>query len=110
MKPNSPSDYRISRWRFTKRARYIFVPVFILAIVNFAAFIIINIYIGGDAINGHVTDGHYFLGSHGRYTEVNRAVWTYSYYHTISMWITHLSVFVLLAIFLNTGDMRIEKR
>lgn len=81
-----------------------------MAIVNFAAFIIINIYIGGDAINGHVTDGHYFLGSHGRYTEVNRAVWTYSYYHTISMWITHLSVFVLLAIFLNTGDMRIEKR
>jgi hypothetical protein len=92
------------------KKQFIFIPAVVIAIVNFAACFIINISIGGDAINGHVTDGHYFLGSHGRYIEVSRAVWTYSYYHTVSMWITHLSVFILAAIFLNTGDMKIEKR
>jgi hypothetical protein len=108
--PRAFSDCRTSHWLFSRRAKFIFIPAVVLAAVNFAAFIIINICIGGDAINGHVKDGHYFLGSHGRYTEVSRAVWTYSYYHTISMWITHSSVFILGAIFLNTGDMRIEKR
>ncbi len=108
--PRALSEYRNTRWHFSRRAKFIFIPAVAIAIVNFAAFIIINICIGGDAINGHVTDGHYYLGSHGRYTEVSRAVWTYSYYHTVSMWITHLSVFILAAIFLNTGDMKIEKR
>jgi hypothetical protein len=108
--PRALSDYRTSRWYFSRRAKFILIPVVVLAAVNFATFIIINMYIGGDAINGHVTDGHYFLGSHGGHTEVSKAVWTYSYYHTISVLITHLSVFILAAIFMTTGDMRIEKK
>ena len=93
----------------SRKAKFIFIPVFILAFVNFAVFITIDIYLGGDALNGYAKDGHYFLCSHGRYTEVSGAVWTYSYYHAISMWITHLSVFVLAALFLYTGDMALEK-
>jgi hypothetical protein len=107
--PRALSDYRTLRWHLSRRAKFIFIPVFVLAVINFATFISINIYIGGDALNGHMIDGHYFLGSHGRYTEVSRAIWTYSYYHAVSMWITHVSVFILLAIFLNTGDMAIKK-
>ena len=68
-----------------------------------------SIYLGGDAINGYIRDGHYFLGSHGSYTEVSSSVWTYSYYHSISTSVTHLLVFALAALFLNTGDMVIEK-
>jgi hypothetical protein len=107
--PRALSDYRTSRWQFSRRAKFIFIPVFVLAFVNFASFWFIAVYIGGDAINGYAKDGHYFLASHGRFTEVSSAVWTYSYYHTISTWVTHASVFILLAIFLNTGDMAIKK-
>jgi hypothetical protein len=31
--------------------------------------------LGGDALNGFVRDGHYFVGSHGSYTEVGAAEW-----------------------------------
>ena len=94
----------------SRRAKLIFIPVFILALVNFFAFFFIDLYLGGDALNGYARDGHYFLCSHGRYTEVSDAVWTYSRWHAISVIVTHASVFVLAAIFLNTGDMALEKK
>jgi hypothetical protein len=50
------------------------------------------------------------LCSHGRYTEVSRTVWTCSYWHVISVFVTHGLVFVSAAIFLNTGDMVLEKK
>lgn len=31
--------------------------------------------LGGDALNGYVREGHYFVGSHGSYTEVGAAEW-----------------------------------
>ena len=94
----------------SRRAKLIFIPVFILAFVNFFVFIFVDIYLGGDALNGYARDGHYFLCSHGRYTEVSQTVWTYSHWHAISVIITHASVFVLAVIFMNTGDMTLEKR
>ena len=97
----------------SRRAKFIFIPVFILAIVNFFSFIAIDLYLGGDALNGYAKDGHYFLysqTSHTRYIEVSRAMWTYSYWHAISVFITHGLVFIFVAIFMNTGDMVLEKR
>ncbi len=99
-----------SRWRMSRRAKLVMIPVTILAFVNFFTFIFIDLYLGGDALNGYARDGHYFLCSHGRYTEVSRDVWTYSYWHAISIYVTHGLVFVSGAIFLNTGDMVLEKR
>ena len=32
----------------------------------------------GDAINGHEAGGHYFLGSHGKFTEVSHDVFFFS--------------------------------
>jgi hypothetical protein len=32
--------------------------------------------LGGDALNGYVRDGHYFVGSHGSYSEVGAGEWT----------------------------------
>jgi hypothetical protein len=94
----------------SRRAKLIFIPAFVLACVNFFCFFFIAIYLGGDALNGYARDGHYFLCSHGRYTEVSGTVWTYSHWHAISVIVTHVSVFVLAAVFLNTGDMVFEKK
>lgn len=65
-----------------------------LAFVNFLAFFLIALYLGGDAWNGKVDGGRYFLMSHGKYTEVSQAVWTYSWWHVISVCITHPLAFV----------------
>jgi len=58
-----------------------------LAAVNFVAFVAITFYLGGDALNGHVQSGHYFLGLHsnGPFTEVSRAVFVYSAWHALSV-------------------------
>ena len=101
---------RSGGWLFSRRAKFLFIPAFIFAFVNFAVFISIDIYLGGDALNGYAKDGHYFLGSHGAYTEVSRFVWTYSYWHTISVIVGHGSVFLLAAVFLITGEMVLEKK
>lgn len=68
-----------------------------VALINFASFVIIAQYIGGDAVNGHPSGGHYFLASHGRLTEVSRAVFEYSRWHTISLFVTHSLAFLALA-------------
>jgi hypothetical protein len=62
--------------------------------VNFMVFFVVALCIGGDAINGKVENGRYYLSSHGRLTEVSPRVWQYSRFHTISVWITHpLAIF-----------------
>src|SRR5436309_3291332 len=63
--------------------------LFFVAVANFAAFWIIGVTIGGDAINGRAEDGRYYLANHGRYTEVSESVWTYSRIHAISVFVTH---------------------
>jgi hypothetical protein len=83
--------------------------VAVIALVNFAAFWLIAASCGGDAWNGYIKDGRYLLGSHGTYTEVSRAFWKYSYYHVLLTWITHGTVFVGFAIFLNTKQINKKK-
>jgi hypothetical protein len=58
-----------------------------LAAINFIAFVAITFYLGGDALNGHVQNGHYFLGLHsnGPFTEVSRTVFVYSVWHGLSV-------------------------
>ncbi|MDB2687658.1 hypothetical protein N9Y42_10650 [Mariniblastus sp.] len=60
-----------------------------IAFLNFTAFFLIAIAIGGDAISGEINDGKYYLANHGETTEVRRSVWLYSYYHAISIFVTH---------------------
>jgi hypothetical protein len=61
---------------------------FALAVANFIIFVILATYLGGDAFNGHVKDGQYFLGMHGRYTQVSRDIFLYSRWHVISLFFT----------------------
>lgn len=60
----------------------------IFTIANFLAFVVVSLSHGGDAWNGQVVAGAYFVGSHGHYTKVSRNFWIYSYYHTLLLCIT----------------------
>jgi hypothetical protein len=79
------------------------LTTFALAVPNFLAFFIGSLYLGGDARNGYVKAGHYFLCSHGRCTEVTQSVWTYSYWHALIAMGGILLVFAELAIFVVLG-------
>lgn len=63
--------------------------VIALGILNFLTFAIIATRLGGDAVNGRIENGHYFLLSHGKKIEVSENVFNYSLIHTFSVWITH---------------------
>ena len=60
-----------------------------IGVLNFVAFAGIALVIGGDAINGHENDGHFYLANHGGLTEVSETVFSCSYAHAMSLWITH---------------------
>jgi hypothetical protein len=61
----------------------------IAGILNFFAFWFAAVYLGGDAISGRAANGHYFLSNHGHVHEVTRGVFTYSKWHTLSVFVTH---------------------
>ncbi len=77
-----------------KTQRLVCLGIFTVALVNFAAFWLIAVYLGGDAVNGKVQGDHFYLMSHGKYTEVSRAVFDYSKWHVYSVWITHPLAFI----------------
>ena len=52
--------------------------------LNFMAFVAAAIVLGGDALNGRVSAGHYFLGSHGRFVAVSKPIFIYSACHAAS--------------------------
>ena len=66
----------------------------VACMANFAVFFIVALAIGGDAFNGKAEGGRYFLANHGKLTEVSRAVYDYSRYHTMSLFITHPLAFL----------------
>jgi hypothetical protein len=77
----------------------------VVALINFTLFCIVGVCIGGDALSGKVEDGHYYVSSHGKLTEVSPNVWHYSRCHAISVWITHP-----LAIFGGGGLISLSRR
>ena len=73
------------------------------AIANFAALFVLSLALGGDALNGTVRNGHYYLGDHGRYTEVSKAVFQFSRVQTVSVFITHpMAIIASLSAFLRS--------
>ncbi|MQA37780.1 hypothetical protein [Rugamonas aquatica] len=53
--------------------------------INFFSFILGAMYFGGDALNGKEKDGHFFLASHGKFTQVSESVFSYSKLHAMSV-------------------------
>lgn len=72
--------------------------ILILCILNFVAFGVGAMVLGGSAANGIVRDGRYFLSEHGKETEVSKEVWTYSLWHSRSLFVTHPLAFILFMI------------
>jgi hypothetical protein len=60
----------------------------VLAMSNFIAFVAVATVLGGAALNGPVADGHYFLLMHGNTTEVSPGIYTFSKWHTLSLFVT----------------------
>jgi hypothetical protein len=88
----------------SKRSKWIMYSTVALVFPNLVAFTIASYYLGGDALNGYVTAGHYFLCAHGSCTEVGESIWKYSYWHALTALYGIMLVFVEAAIFANTGD------
>jgi hypothetical protein len=70
-----------------------------IGIANFAAFFAASLYLGGDAINGKMAAGHFYLMGHGRYTEVSESVFAYSKWHAYSTWLTHPLAFIAACLY-----------
>jgi hypothetical protein len=62
--------------------------LFPLGLLNFLTFFCVAAANGGDAINGKIVDGKYFLGNHGQFTETSQAFYTYSLWHVRSLFLT----------------------
>src|SRR5882724_6299776 len=68
--------------------------VIALGVLNFLIFVAGAMYLGGDAVNGKVEDGRYYLfgvrteSGHKVYTEVSEPVFTYSRWHVYSIFVT----------------------
>jgi hypothetical protein len=71
-----------------------------IGFVNFFIFWTESMALGGDALNGHVTNGHYFLASHGSYTEVSQTVWTLSLIHAVATFVSWPFVMLAMAFLL----------
>ena len=78
--------------------------LFAAACINFLVFIIIDVLLGGDAANGHSENGHYFLASHGKLTEVSAFTFTYSRIHAyLSITLMVVAIFIRLLFRARTG-------
>ena len=91
--------------RMNARAKRLLNWIVAIALVNFFALCAVSLMIGGTAPNGEVTDGKYFLGEHGVYTEVSWGVWLYSYAHCVCVFFTHVSVAAVGFYFWVGGEM-----
>lgn len=85
-----PLDNSGAGGRFGKAAKILFVA----AVVNFAVWGMLNSYIRGDALNGTIRDGKYYVAAKGKYTEVSRRVYVYSYVHTVSQFVMFGAMFI----------------
>lgn len=84
--------------------------ILVICILNFIAFIIVSMVIGGSAPNGYEKDGKYFLSEHGKETEVTKQVWDYSLWHTRSLIITHpLAMILTLILGMKWNEKRKQK-
>jgi hypothetical protein len=88
-----------------QRRNRILLWVITLGLGNFLAYTLAYGYLGGDAPNGHVADGEYYLKGHflwrlaGKSSDpVPRGVWMYSFVHSISIYPTIAGVLVSMLI------------
>ena len=85
--------------------------LFIFAMVNFVTFVAIASYLGGDAVNGKIEAGRYYVFGvrteygYKVYTEVSERVFNYSKWHAYTLATTWA---LMLAV--SIADNRVRKR
>lgn len=72
----------------------------LVGFANFFWFVAESSALGGDALNGTIRGGHYYVSSHGALTEVSQGQWYWSRAHAISVFGTHLLAMVGMAFLL----------
>lgn len=87
--------------------------VITLGALNFIAYTIVYAGLGGDAVNGeraittsddgtrevqYSLRGHHLQSLSGRTKPVSRAVWIYSYIHSISVWVTAAAMIISMLV------------
>jgi hypothetical protein len=86
----------MSNWRESVRKNLEFAyRIFsVLTTLNFFVFVGLTLHLGGDALNGEIDAGRYFLWGYNAhsgkkgYTEVSAAIFQYSKWHAYSVIIT----------------------
>jgi hypothetical protein len=63
--------------------------ILLIAMLNFFAFWYGALILCGDAVNGKEDGSRFFVGMHGKYTEVTEGVYRYSRFHILSLLVTH---------------------
>jgi hypothetical protein len=78
----------------------LYLALVIVGLLNFFLFLAATFYIGGDAVNGKVENGKYYVwgyryhdGAKG-FTQVSRGVFEYSRWHVYSVWVTWSAMIV----------------
>ncbi|MFJ3011293.1 hypothetical protein [Pseudomonas fluorescens] len=99
---------RLTFKSLSNRARWVLYPTLVLGMLNFFTFIAISKYIGGDALNGYIQAGKYFVCAHGSCVQVSPETWQYSYWHAVAALSGCLLWFAEVALFVNTGDITID--
>ena len=94
----------------SRRSRIVLFTTVAIVLVNFAAFINCSMQLGGDALNGHVQAGHYFVCAHGSCHEVTKQIWDHSYRQALSVIGGHSLILLELAFFVISGDMVVGAR
>ncbi len=86
-----------------KRLRRLPALIFYLGMLNFLLFFISSLLLGGDGLNGKIEAGHYYLGSHGDYTEVILPIYLLSRAQGILFFVSWPFVMIAALLVLGVG-------
>jgi hypothetical protein len=59
-----------------------------LGVTNYLVYTVLTVIAGGDALHGHVAQGHYFAAAGGGFVEVGRALYEFCRWHAYSLLVT----------------------
>lgn len=81
---------------------------FVGGVVSLFTFMMIHWHFGGTAINGYIENGHYYLSTRWRDTEVSLMMWVISYIHTVLTYLTVPLIAVVILLLFVKGEIAIK--
>ncbi len=59
-----------------------------VGVANYLAYVALTLLVGGDALHGHIAQGHYFAAADGGFVEVGRVWFEVCRWHAYSLLVT----------------------